>query len=176
MRRKTYALYILSYVTSHVRTDILPQVFNRCSHVASLAARTHVLLLPLSIMCVMCIVREHDCTHLKGSRYDIFETGFAKIFPSVYEAQDNLRRKQIDELRTTRAYPASPSPLWLALLLRLFPEFLPLELLTKPCVEREMPPKKDLRALLMDLRVHMQWIAENLQTLRSRAGVGLRGK
>ena len=39
-----------------------------------------------------------------------------------------------------------------------------------------MLPKKDLRALLMDLRVHVQWITENLQTLRSRAGVGLRGK
>ena len=67
----------------------------------------------------------------------------------------------------------SSPPVWLALLLRLFPEFLPLELLAKPCVEREMPPKKDQFALLMDLRIHMQWIAENLQTRRSRAGVGL---
>ena len=39
-----------------------------------------------------------------------------------------------------------------------------------------MAPPKDRFTLLMDLRMHMQWIEQNLKTLQSRAGMGLRGK
>ena len=49
-------------------------------------------------------------------------------------------------------------------------------LFAKLAAESYNGTKENQLTLLMDLRMHMQWAEQNVQTLQSRAGMGLRGK
>ena len=99
---------------------------------------------------------------------------------AVYEAQGTRQRTLVDELRKTRAYPTSSPTAWSnPLLVRSSVS------LQDSCSTTSQPgsfqsdtmaPKNMQSTLQMDLRMHMQWIEENLKTLQGREGVGLRGK
>ena len=99
---------------------------------------------------------------------------------AVYEAQGTRQQTLVDELRKTRAYPTSSPTAWSNPLLVRSSVSLQdsCSATSQPSLFQSdnMAPKKMQPTLQMDLRMHIQWIEENLKTLQSREGVGLRGK